>query len=150
MRRIFKCGDKAVSPVIAVILMVAITVVLAGTVFIWASSFSNETQGAPTYYNVRITITTDEGTPPTQRLRVELVEGTIHWSSFQVKINELSLTTTNEEDNAGDDEIFSVPGSSNPGGGLDLSLGTSYVIKIISIDHQRTVYNDEIICTSSL
>ncbi|HWG91209.1 MAG TPA: archaellin/type IV pilin N-terminal domain-containing protein, partial [Candidatus Thermoplasmatota archaeon] len=32
--------DDAVSPVIAVILMVAITVVLAATVYVWVSGFS--------------------------------------------------------------------------------------------------------------
>ncbi|HVL86954.1 MAG TPA: type IV pilin [Candidatus Thermoplasmatota archaeon] len=34
--------DDAVSPVIAVILMVAITVVLAATVYIWVTSFSSQ------------------------------------------------------------------------------------------------------------
>lgn len=37
-------GDEAVSPVIAVILMVAITVVLAATVYLWVSGFGNQTQ----------------------------------------------------------------------------------------------------------
>jgi flagellin-like protein len=34
--------DEGVSPVIAVILMVAITVVLAATVYVWVSGFANE------------------------------------------------------------------------------------------------------------
>jgi flagellin-like protein len=38
--RRFVNGDDAVSPVIAVILMVAITVVLAATVYMWVSGFS--------------------------------------------------------------------------------------------------------------
>ncbi len=37
-----KKNDMGVSPVIAVILMVAITVVLAGVVFLWAQSFTDE------------------------------------------------------------------------------------------------------------
>ena len=37
--RTFLKGDDAVSPVIAVILMVAITVVLAATVYVWVSGF---------------------------------------------------------------------------------------------------------------
>ena len=37
--RKFLNGDDAVSPVIAVILMVAITVVLAATVYVWVSGF---------------------------------------------------------------------------------------------------------------
>ena len=35
-----KMNDEAVSPVIATILMVAITVVLAGVLFVWASSLA--------------------------------------------------------------------------------------------------------------
>jgi len=37
--------DNAVSPVIATILMVAITVVLAATVYVWVSGFNNQDQG---------------------------------------------------------------------------------------------------------
>jgi flagellin-like protein len=40
--RRFVNEDEAVSPVIAVILMVAITVVLAATVYLWVSGFGNQ------------------------------------------------------------------------------------------------------------
>lgn len=40
-------NDKAVSPVIGVILMVALTVVLGATVFIWVQGFSGQGQHAP-------------------------------------------------------------------------------------------------------
>ena len=42
-----KNDDEAVSPVIATILMVAITVVLAGVLFVWANSLAegNQTDG---------------------------------------------------------------------------------------------------------
>ena len=42
----FREQDDAVSPVIAVILMVAITVVLAATVYVWVSGFSSGGQAA--------------------------------------------------------------------------------------------------------
>lgn len=45
-------GDQGVSPVIAVILMVAITVVLAATVYVWVSGFASDTEG-PENANVR-------------------------------------------------------------------------------------------------
>ena len=38
MRRMFKKDDDGVSPVVAVIIMVAITVVLAGVLYIWVSN----------------------------------------------------------------------------------------------------------------
>lgn len=40
--RAFRGQDDAVSPVIAVILMVAITVVLAATVYVWVSGFGSQ------------------------------------------------------------------------------------------------------------
>ena len=40
-RKFLKNDEEAVSPVIAVILMVAITVVLAATVYVWVSGFGN-------------------------------------------------------------------------------------------------------------
>jgi len=45
------CGEneKAVSPVIAVILMVAITVVLAGLLYVWINSFSTGSEGEVVY-----------------------------------------------------------------------------------------------------
>ncbi len=44
--------DEAVSPVIAVILMVAITVVLAAVLYVWAASFLQDDEAAPiaTFY----------------------------------------------------------------------------------------------------
>jgi flagellin-like protein len=40
--RAFRNDDEAVSPVIAVILMVAITVVLAATVYVWVQGYSGD------------------------------------------------------------------------------------------------------------
>ena len=46
-RKFLNNDDEAVSPVIAVILMVAITVVLAATVYVWVSGFgANSSQPA--------------------------------------------------------------------------------------------------------
>ena len=40
-------NDEGVSPVIAVILMVAITVVLAAVLYVWAASFLEQGESAP-------------------------------------------------------------------------------------------------------
>lgn len=47
-RKFLQENDDAVSPVIAVILMVAITVVLAATVYVWVSGFKSGGGTAPT------------------------------------------------------------------------------------------------------
>jgi flagellin-like protein len=45
-QKFVKRDDEAVSPVIAVILMVAITVVLAATVYVWVSGFGSSSSSA--------------------------------------------------------------------------------------------------------
>ena len=48
-------NDEGVSPVIAVILMVAITVVLAAVLYVWAASFLEQGESAPigTFYTTK-------------------------------------------------------------------------------------------------
>ena len=46
MKKLFRKDDEAVSPVIAVILMVAITVVLAGVLYVWVSGFGTTGGGS--------------------------------------------------------------------------------------------------------
>jgi len=53
-------NDEAVSPVIATILMVAITVVLAGVLYVWASDLANNNQeDSPELYQYSATDHTD-------------------------------------------------------------------------------------------
>lgn len=66
--------DRAVSPVIAVILMVAITVVLAATVYVWISGF-NANQQAPESAQVRAVGFDQDGNGATEWLRLVLVSG---------------------------------------------------------------------------
>ncbi|WP_455392812.1 archaellin/type IV pilin N-terminal domain-containing protein [[Eubacterium] cellulosolvens] len=58
MKKLFRKDDEAVSPVIAVILMVAITVVLAGVLYVWVSGFGTTGGGG----TVKITATKTEKT----------------------------------------------------------------------------------------
>ena len=48
MKKMWKLNNKAVSPVIATILMVAITVVLAAVLYVMVMGFGQDTQTAPT------------------------------------------------------------------------------------------------------
>ena len=136
-----------VSPVIGVILMVAVTMVLAGVVFLWASSFSNESTGSPEYFNVKASLTTTEGSHPVQRLTVEVFENEIRWSDFTVRIDDIILNASTDSDRAGGSESFDVPNGDFPSGGIDLTVGSIYTVKIISIDNNRIAYNDDITCS---
>ncbi len=84
-------NDEAVSPVIATILMVAITVVLAGVLYVWASSLAEgNTDGDLTLYvfdaedaGGDVTTGTDDNL-----VRVTMTQGSgINWASVSVKIS---------------------------------------------------------------
>lgn len=67
-------NDEGVSPVIAVILMVAITVVLAATVYVWVSGFSSDQQGSENA-QVRATGYDSDSNGATDYIRLTLVRG---------------------------------------------------------------------------
>ena len=84
-------NDEAVSPVIATILMVAITVVLAGVLYVWASSLAEgNTDGDIAFYvfdaedaGGDLTDGTDDNL-----VRVTMTQGSgINWASVSVKIS---------------------------------------------------------------
>ncbi len=66
--------DSGVSPVIAVILMVAITVVLAATVYVWVSGFSSDDSG-PENAQVRAVGFDSDGNGASDWIRLTLVRG---------------------------------------------------------------------------
>jgi flagellin-like protein len=77
--RKFVQADEAVSPVIAVILMVAITVVLAATVFVLVSDIGgNKAAAAPTF-----NLQPNEGS---DKLSVESAASNADWNRLQVKV----------------------------------------------------------------
>ena len=84
-------NDEAVSPVIATILMVAITVVLAGVLYVWASSLAEgNTDGNLALY--AFSGEDSNGTPGTgdtdDLIRLTMDQGgDINWASLSVKIS---------------------------------------------------------------
>jgi len=101
-------NEEAVSPVIATILMVAITVVLAGVLYVWASSLAEgNANGEVNFYS--ITAADAQGSPTTGTedtlLRVTMEKGgDINWAAISVKIsvnNEPPLTCDNNNQSTG-------------------------------------------------
>ena len=83
-----KKNDMGVSPVIAVILMVAITVVLAGVLYLWVSSLADTDDTFTTLsfdaemHNGPLAATTDD------TLTLNLLKGdTITWTNYRVTID---------------------------------------------------------------
>ncbi len=87
--------ETAVSPVIAVILMVAITVVLAGVVFVWAMTFTQNQQSAPGTIVFRIEDAEDAasgaGTPATFLTTDEFITITLVGKSKTLDVNDMDV-----------------------------------------------------------
>ena len=84
-------NEEAVSPVIATILMVAITVVLAGVLYVWASSLAEgNTDGDLTLYVMSAEDAQDSPSSATDDplIRVTMSQGSdINWAVVSVKIS---------------------------------------------------------------
>jgi flagellin-like protein len=74
-----KQNDEAVSPVIGVILMVAITVVLAAVVFVLVSNLGKTSNTAPTFV-----VSRDDAT---DRLSVTSADSDADWNRLSIKSN---------------------------------------------------------------
>ena len=91
-------NDEAVSPVIATILMVAITVVLAGVLYVWASSLAGDSAGgtldAYTFSDADATGTMDDG-GSNALVEITMTQGTdLNWAMLKVTIKVDSGTPT--------------------------------------------------------
>lgn len=82
-------NEHAVSPVIATILMVAITVVLSGVLYVWASELAGNTVDPPPMNNVRATDAAAQITNGTNDTLVRL-----DWRSADVDLNWAFVTLT--------------------------------------------------------
>lgn len=76
----FVQADEAVSPVIGVILMVAITVVLAAVVFVLVSNLSKSGQKAPD-----VAFSTDE---TADRITIVTAQNELKYSDFEYKVSQ--------------------------------------------------------------
>ncbi|MBN1389852.1 MAG: type IV pilin [Candidatus Thermoplasmatota archaeon] len=150
-------NDMGVSPVIAVILMVAITVVLAGVVFLWAQSFTDDAGGDVETLNIRGEIDVNGLTVSSvdySCLSLEVISGKIDWTKYKVTIETTVVYTSSTtaigtantgESNAGDTAFFSATTLT----GTDaLVSGTEYSVKIVNIGDNKVVWDNDIIATA--
>lgn len=89
----FRSNDDAVSPVIAVILMVAITVVLAATVYVWVSGFGSQS-GTPAKtisLSSAGALATDGSSNNWKNYTVASATSGMKWSDITLTLNGASL-----------------------------------------------------------
>ena len=156
-------NDEAVSPVIATILMVAITVVLAGVLYVWAASLAEgNTDGNLALYafgGEDATGSVTEGSND-DLVRITMSQGgNINWASISVKIsvdNSAPQTCANNNESSegspchlvefGDasDTFWSVgDGVTIVESGQDLCTSGSCVIKVTITDTREGKTLDE-------
>jgi flagellin-like protein len=133
-----KKNDMGVSPVIAVILMVAITVVLAGVVFLWAQSFTDDAEGGVETVNVKASLYEDTAAA-LDKIEIEVISGTMTWSEYTVTIESNTATLAGST---------SAGGTATATGDWTLVKGTEYTIKIVNIGENKVVWEDDVIALS--
>jgi len=140
-----KKNIMGVSPVIAVILMVAITVVLAGVVFLWAQSFTEDTGDTVKTLSVDMDLeydtTADDGSGD---LYVTSLKGDIDWGDYTVLVagGEIAGQSVAVAD-PGIATGFAITAAEGP-----LVIGDSFEIQIVSIADQAVLVKTDVTCTS--
>ena len=103
----FLRGDEAVSPVIAVILMVAITVVLSATVYVWVSGFGgNHNQPANTIALASNAPITSAGY---KSFTVTAATASLRWDDMTITIDGQTLALAPTTAMVDDDEDEATP-----------------------------------------
>ena len=145
-------GSDAVSPVIAVILMVAITVVLASLLYVWVMNFANPEGGLEKFATLEIELRDEAGG---DQLVIKLIDGDpINWTNYKIIIYNDSdddqvaqMLHLNGDQFAGDKIVFNAtnaPGFSM----IDYKKDVFYHLEIYNIKESKRVYKENyIICT---
>jgi flagellin-like protein len=129
-----KLDEEGVSPVIAIILMVAITVVLAGVLYVWVTSLADTEE---TVKNLQLKGEISVVDNSTANLVITHRGGDkIAWSDYQVTLHGSTVTTTSTETAVGETATFAYTGA--------LTVGEEYTARIIDVDADKIVWEDVI------
>ena len=124
-------NDSGVSPVIAVILMVAITVVLAGVLYLWVSSLADTDEDTDF-----LDVSAEANAGATLTIKVN--SGTITWSEYRVVFNGTTVTTTAVESSAAETASFDISAGTE-------QAGDEVLVNIVNIENNKIAWEKEII-----
>ncbi len=113
--------------------MVIGTIVMAGVVFLWAQSFTDEADGGVETMNVKGNIDAQ-----TDEITFEIISGTVFWDDYRISVDGVTFSTTTAQSSAGDSAVFTTSG-------WDAEIGYNYNVKIINIGENTVVWEDDII-----
>ena len=141
MKKLVK-NDKAVSPVVGVILMVAVTIVLAATIYVWVSHMSSPAAAAPSI-NLRGTFSSDG---KTLTLTVISVQGDARWDDLDIKVPN-GLTPKIYKDGT---EVTT--GMVEAGDYIEINVssfsGSEITVQIVHVPSNSVIYEDTFIVPS--
>jgi len=130
---------SGVSPVIAVILMTAITVVLSGVVFLWASNISDSSGSSLDLNTYEIEVRDD---PAGDRVIISVMRGIENWDQSKVIITPVGgytiigdMSGMPNQSTAGDEIILStfIDGSGTPAS-FSVNKGDPVNVKIVNLN----------------
>lgn len=142
-------GQEAVSPVIAVILMVAITVVLASLLYVWVMNFAETDESVEKFATVEVEIRDDADG---DKLIIKIVDGPpLNWTSYKIIIynnsdeNQVAtMMNLKGESYAGEKTTFNATNA--PGfNAIDYKKDLFYKLEIYNIKESKRVYNKDYI-----
>ncbi len=169
LMRSIKIDEEGVSPVIATILMIGITVVLAGSVFLISGYYTSLAEGEPEIFVVDVEIDptgieeidSDGGSTghTYSTLKISSTHKVINWEKYKVTIDgervftipDSKITATNVPD-ASDDPAPVNSGKTLVGNDQyfteesyrddyrPLTQGTSYYVVVVNLDDNRVVW----------
>lgn len=171
MRSILK-DKKGVSPVIGVILMIGVTITLAGSVYIMAGTYIGMAEGEPEIVNVEVDIVADgiseysEENTVVHRysgVKIDIISGIFDWGNYKVLVNSKRVFTvpSNVVPVGSVPDASTDPGPTNFGRSqagehqwftengyredfMPMKTGTPYNVKIINIQTNQLVWENDI------
>ena len=156
MKMFRRKDEEAVSPVIAIILMVAITVVLASVLYVWVMNLAQTDEEVGTFPTIEVTLrdvgNDDNGA---DTLAIKHIQGDpLEWSDYKVIITNNSdaadtavITDLSSLDQITAGESSTITESVSGFNDIEYEKASAYQLEIYNLKENKRVYNrDNIIC----
>jgi flagellin-like protein len=157
----FRSNDRAVSPVIAIILMVAITVVLASVLYVWVVQIADPDDDFVKFPTVDVTLRDVPGGDGDSLAIKHKAGNPLDWSKYKIIITNQSdetdtavMNSLSGEITAGEISLFGKVTNTTSGmvavsgfGNIDYQKTKSYQVEIYDIGANKLVWQkNNVIC----
>jgi flagellin-like protein len=128
--------EEGVTPVIAIILMVAITVVLAGVLYVWVTSLADTSDTVTT---LQLDGELKVSSPAAASLELTHRGGDkVTWSDYRVTVNGTAYTPAQTETAVGEVATFAITTVATTA----LDVGEPYTVRVIEVASSTIVWED--------